>query len=39
MVLLRKVIKPKLIGSFVTIAGIAIILVGYLFNGVAHLLI
>lgn len=39
MVLLRKVIKPKLIAAFVIIAGIAIILVGYLFNGVSHLLI
>ena len=34
MILLRKVIKPKLIGSFVTITGIAIILVGYLFNAI-----
>lgn len=32
MILLRKVIKPKLIGSFVTITGIAIIFVGYVFN-------
>ncbi len=39
MILLRKVIKPKLIGVFVTITGIAIILVGYLFNGIAHWLI
>ncbi|MDK2799674.1 MAG: uncharacterized protein PWP27_2013 [Clostridiales bacterium] len=39
MVLLRKVIKPKLISTFVTITGIAIILVGYLFNAIAHLLI
>lgn len=39
MVLLRKVVKPKLIGAFVTITGIAIILVGYLFNAIAHLLI
>ncbi len=39
MVLLRKVIKPKLIGAFVIITGIAIILVGYLFNAIAHLLI
>lgn len=39
MVLLRKVIKPKLISTFVTISGIAIILVGYLFNAIAHLLI
>ncbi|WP_066499511.1 permease [Abyssisolibacter fermentans] len=39
MILLKKVIKPKLIGVFVGITGIAIILVGYLFNGIAHLLI
>ncbi len=39
MILLRKVIKPKLIGVFVTITGIAIILVGYLFNGITHWLI
>jgi uncharacterized protein len=39
MILLRKVIKPKLIGAFVVITGIGIILVGYLFNAIAHLLI
>lgn len=32
MVLLRKVIKPKLIAAFIIITGIGIILVGYLFN-------
>lgn len=32
MILLRKVIKPKLIKAFVIITGISIILVGYLFN-------
>ncbi len=32
MILLKKVIKPKLIAIFVTITGISIILVGYLFN-------
>ncbi len=32
MILLRKVIKPKLITSFVIITSIAIIIVGYLFN-------
>ena len=35
MILLRKVIKPKLIVSFVTITGIAIIFVGYLFNSLS----
>ena len=39
MILLKKVIKPKLIGVFVVITGIAIILVGYLFNGITHWLI
>ncbi len=32
MILLKKVIKPKLIGIFVAITGVSIILVGYLFN-------
>ncbi|MBY3621039.1 permease [Acinetobacter sp. CUI P1] len=32
IILLRKVIKPKLIGAFVIITGISIILVGYFFN-------
>lgn len=39
MILLKKVIKPKLIGIFVAITGIAIIFVGYLFNGIAPWLI
>ncbi|MCT4612115.1 MAG: permease [Clostridia bacterium] len=39
MILLKKVIKPKLIAIFVAITGIAIILVGYLFNILAHLLV
>ncbi len=39
MILLRKVIKPKLIAIFVTITGVAIIIVGYLFNLIAHTLV
>jgi len=39
MILLRKVIKPKLIITFVVITGIGIILVGYLFNAIAYLII
>ncbi len=39
MILLKKVIKPKLIAIFVGITGIAIILVGYLFNIIAHWLV
>ena len=38
MILLRKVIKPRLISSFVVITGTGIILVGYLFNGIGHLI-
>jgi hypothetical protein len=32
LVILRKVIQPRLIGIFVSITGISIVLVGYLFN-------
>lgn len=32
MIILKKVIKPKLIGIFVATAGIGIIIVGYIFN-------
>ena len=39
MILLRKVIKPKLIAAFVIIAGIGIVLTGYLFNLIGHLII
>jgi uncharacterized membrane protein YraQ (UPF0718 family) len=39
MILLRKVIKPKLIAAFVIITGIGIILTGYLFNLIGHLVI
>lgn len=39
MILLKKVIKPKLIILFAAITGVAIIIVGYLFNGISHLLI
>lgn len=39
MILLRKVIKPKLITAFVIITGIGIIIVGYLFNAIAPMLI
>ncbi|WP_018249892.1 permease [Orenia marismortui] len=34
MIILRKVIKPKLIAIFITVVGIAIIGVGYMFNWV-----
>ncbi|WMJ80415.1 permease [Clostridium sp. MB40-C1] len=39
MILLRKVIKPKLIAAFVIITGIAIIIVGYIFNIMSYVLI
>lgn len=32
LILLKQVIKPKLIGIFVAIAGVSILMVGYLFN-------
>ena len=32
MIILRKVIKLKLIGAFIAVTGIAIIIIGYLFN-------
>lgn len=39
MIILRKVIKPKLIAIFVIIVGISIILVGYLFNFVFRFIV
>lgn len=39
MIMLRKAIKPKLLGLFITICTIGIILVGYLFNIFQYLLI
>jgi uncharacterized protein len=39
LVLLRKVIKPKLIVWFVIVTGIGILITGYLFNFIGHLLI
>jgi uncharacterized membrane protein YraQ (UPF0718 family) len=34
MIILRKVIKPKLIAIFAGIVAVAIIIVGYLFNAI-----
>lgn len=39
MILLRKAIKPKLLGIFVAICTVGIILVGYFFNAVQYLLV
>ncbi|OQY39953.1 MAG: hypothetical protein B6226_00810 [Candidatus Cloacimonetes bacterium 4572_65] len=36
MIILRKVIKPKLIAYFVAITGTGIIIIGYIFNGIYH---
>ncbi len=36
MILLRRVLKPKLLASFVGIVGLGIIFVGYLFNAILH---
>ena len=39
MIMLRKVVKPKLLGIFIAICTIGIILVGYLFNFFQYLLV
>lgn len=39
MVMLSKVVKPKLLGIFITIVSIGILIIGYTFNGISHFLI
>lgn len=39
IIMLKKAIKPKLLGVFITICTVGIILVGYLFNALQYLLI
>lgn len=39
LVMLRKAVKPKLLALFIAVCAIGIILVGYLFNGLQHVLI
>ncbi len=39
MIMLSKVLKPKLLGIFITIVVIEIIITGYLFNAINFLLI
>lgn len=39
MIMLKKAIKPKLLGVFITICVLGIIVVGYFFNLVEYLLI
>ena len=39
MIMLRKAVKPKLLGTFIAICFIGIILVGYFFNAIQYLII
>ena len=39
MVMLRKAVKPKLLGIFIAVCTVGIILAGYLFNAIQYLLI
>lgn len=39
MIMLKKAVKPKLLGIFVAICIIGIILVGYFFNAIQYILI
>ena len=39
MIMLRKAVKPKLLGIFVAICTVGIIVVGYFFNAIQHLLV
>lgn len=39
LIMLRKAVKPKLLGLFIGICTIGIILVGYLFNAIQPILI
>ena len=39
MVMLKKAIKPKLLGIFIAICIVGIIIVGYLFNALQYLLV
>ena len=39
MVMLKKAIKPKLLGIFIAICTVGIILVGYFFNAIQYLLV
>lgn len=37
MIMLSKVVKPKLLGAFVAIVSIGIIIIGYLFNAISYI--
>ena len=39
IIMLRKAVKPKLLGIFVTVCTVGIILVGYFFNTIQYLLV
>lgn len=39
MIMLKKAIKPKLLGIFITICTVGIIIVGYFFNAIQYLLV
>jgi uncharacterized membrane protein YraQ (UPF0718 family) len=39
MIMLRKAIKPKLLGVFVAICTVGIMIVGYFFNAIQFLLV
>ena len=39
MIMLRKAVKPKLLGLFVAICTIGIVIVGYFFNAIQYLLV
>ncbi len=39
MIMLRKAVKPKLLGIFIAICTLGIIIVGYFFNAIAHVII
>ena len=39
MIMLRKAVKPKLLGAFIAICAIGIITVGYFFNAISYLLV
>lgn len=39
LIMLKKAVKPKLLGTFIVICTVGIIIVGYIFNGFAYLLI
>ena len=39
MIMLRKAIRPKLLGTFIAICTVGIIIVGYVFNAMQYLLI